>query len=335
MHQPMATWAIWVAHTAIIFGDIIINCLLITVKTFTVLISLMCCPQVMTGCATYIRKFYLGSKREQWFRFAHYQRLNKNVAAGLQYSSIVSPSLYKRAFTDLKSFSGYLIFETTNHRYSAMANYVSNKVDNNMNGGLVTDTSLTDASGIDTKTLAVNLDNAQWLTRSRQGFLMQQFNFAFTTDTVVTKDTLIKSTINTKPLHYLHHRANYQTYGELFTSSNDSAFWPETFLDSTQTNDSASVKQLLNEMFLHVTAKKLIETEMGLQHQFMEVKQAQTDSTINRLAYTIRLQTHQLKNLNAQLSYTQNVAGNTGNYLIAGKGNYLFKNAHTNIQADI
>jgi hypothetical protein len=279
--------------------------------------------------------FYLGSKREQWFNFNHYQRISKNFGAGLQYSSIVSPSLYKRAFTDLKSFSGYLLFETNNHRYSAFATYVSNKVDNNLNGGLVADTSLENTNGIDTKTLAVNLNDAQWLTRNRQGFFMQQYNLTYKHDTTSSKDTLIKSTISTKPLHYIQHRLNYQTYGELFTSNNDSVFWADTFLDSIQTNDSSSFKELNNDVFVHIENKGWLQLETGLQHQYMQIKQANSDTNINRLSYRISVQSHMQKKANAQLYYEQNIVSNTSNFRLGASGRYYIKSDNSFLQAEL
>lgn len=272
-------------------------------------------------------EFYLGSKKEQLFRFGHYQRLSKNFAAGIDYQSIVSPSFYKREFADAKLFDLYLLFETNNHKYSAFVEYISNKTNNNENGGVVSDTAVENASGINKKTVAVNLENAQWLAKNKALVVKQQYNFSSKTSYELDeKDSTIKSTQVTTPITFLHYDFRYTTYSELFTSPNDSDFWPVNYYDSTTTSDTANNYQLLNSIYFQ-TAYKGFQIRVGANNQYMIYKMLDLDSMAQRTGVYVGGSINISNNLFASATYEQTVAGTDKNtHLLKAALSYAFEN---------
>lgn len=271
--------------------------------------------------------FYTGSKKEQIFGFAHSQRLSKNFAAGIDFRSIVSPSFYKREFADAKVFDLYVIFETTNHKYSAYVDYISGKINNNENGGIVSDSAVENATGINKKTVPVNLDNAQWLAKNKTLVIKQQYNFKSKTSfELAEKDTNIKSTQITHPITFLHYDFSYKTYSELFTSPNDSAFWPINYYDSLTTNDTANNYQFLNSIYFQ-TGFKGINLRLGVNNQYMSYKMMELDSLAQRTGIFVGGDANITNHIFASLGYEQTVSGTDKNtYLFKVGARYVFEN---------
>lgn len=273
-------------------------------------------------------EYYRGAKKEQLFQFSHYQRLSKNFGIGLDYGSIVSPSFYKHAVTNGKQFDFFLLFETGNNKYSAFAEYVSNKTDNNENGGLVSDTSLKNASGIDVKTLPVNSADAQWLTKQKDFVFKQQFNFNFAAQKLVnnTSDSSIKSTLINTPKTFLHHDLKFATNSELFTASNDSLLWNQNYYDTITTIDSSTVKQLLNTVYFQsVLLNENYQWKAGATNQYLILKQRDIDSAVTHTSVFAALNLEFTKQLNINFNYEQNVSGDANSaYLMKGAITYSF-----------
>ncbi|MEO8148210.1 MAG: putative porin [Bacteroidia bacterium] len=276
-------------------------------------------------------EYYRGAKKEQDFQFSHSQRLGKNCAFGLDYKNTISPSFYKRAVTNSRAFDFYFIFETGNSRYSAFADYVSNRTDNNINGGLVSDTSLENVSGIDIKTLPVNLDDAQWLTKQKSYVFKHQFNFKIAShpQPASKSDTTLKASIINVPLIFLHHDFNYSKYGELFTSSNDSAVWPANYYDPLTTVDTASTEQFLNSVYFQsLLWNEKIKLNIGANNQYMVFKQHDIDSNITHTSVFASGAIDINQQLDAGIYYEQNINGDANSaYMMKADLSYAFANS--------
>jgi hypothetical protein len=67
----------------------------------------------------------------------------------------------------------------------------------------------------------------------------------------------------------------------------------------------------------------------------MQIKQANSDTNINRLSYRISVQSHMQKKANAQLYYEQNIVSNTSNFRLGASGRYYIKSDNSFLQAEL
>src|SRR6185436_6646652 len=97
-------------------------------------------------------KFINGSKKEQNFSIKHFQRVTNEISAGLDFGIAHSDGYYSNQVSNLRSFNVYASFQTKNERYNLFANYLSNKIVSQENGGLVSDTAFEITGSFDSKT---------------------------------------------------------------------------------------------------------------------------------------------------------------------------------------
>lgn len=185
-----------------------------------------------------------GAKKEQNFSANHYQHILKNLAAGIDYGRIFSPGLYKNQSTDVLAFDVYFVFETKNHRYGFFADYITNTVKNDENGGLVSDSVLFVTPRSNWISVPVNLNDGRSYNRQKTYLLKHQFNFLVDE---IKHDSIIGST----PQLFLHHDFSYTKESYAFqVSSFDSNYFMHNYLDPLITNDSSFYGSLYNKVFL-------------------------------------------------------------------------------------
>jgi hypothetical protein len=214
--------------------------------------------------------YHLGSRKEQHIRVRHEQVIHPGFVAGLDFGAMASPGDYYRQLNNVRNFSLFSIYSSKSGSYSLYASYTSNRILNQENGGIVSDSVFEDAGGkVDTKTLPVNLDNAQITFKTRDYLLQQRFRLQ-----KFSREADSLSTIETSGL-YLTQSTWWQRRSHLFQSvSPDSGYFEHFYYDSVTTYDSSFYNDLANRLMLvyrqplgNLTA---MEIGAGASHQYVE-----------------------------------------------------------------
>ncbi len=174
--------------------------------------------------------FQLGSKLEQKAELMHTQNIKPNWNFAVHYQKIFSPGYYsiQRSNNDNGGFSTH--YTSINRKYNIYAGIVFNREENDENGGILSDSLLSDPAYNDRSTIAVAFDNPNFgnsgnVRRSAVTNTMQDIS-AFvdhsytigSTDTTYNEDSS-KYTLALTPRFSIRHRiefANYKhTYNDL------------------------------------------------------------------------------------------------------------------------
>lgn len=122
--------------------------------------------------------YQLGSKAEQMAQVLHTQNIKPNWNVAVQYRKINSPGYYKIQRTNHDFGNLTTNYQSKNQHYELKGVFVYNHVQNDENGGIATDSFLTNSSFTDRKTIPVLFQNDVYsTTRSAVTTFNRDFSF--------------------------------------------------------------------------------------------------------------------------------------------------------------
>ncbi|HEX5003584.1 MAG TPA: putative porin [Bacteroidia bacterium] len=267
--------------------------------------------------------YHLGSRKEQHIRVRHEQVIRPGFVAGLDYGGLGSPGDYYRQLNSVRNFDLFTLYSSRTGIYSLYASYTSNKVLNQENGGIISDSLFENAgSKVDTKTLPVNLKNAQVTYKTRDYLLQQRFRLVKTTAASDTASGKRNTGI------FLNQSTWWQRRSHLFESAaaSDSSYFDYFYNDSTATYDSSFFNDLNNRLSLqyHWQAGngRFLEVSAGIANQYSEYFSGDSTAYWSTTSATAGVQSAGPV-WGASADLNMGMAGeNSGSYMFSATGYY-------------
>jgi len=206
--------------------------------------------------------YHLASKKEQHIFVTHNQRFRPWIVAGLKFGAQISPGEFTGQEKNILNFNIYSLLSTRSQVYGVYLSFVSNRVLNEENGGLINDSTFINASKLETKTMRVNLNNAYFKNKTREYFARQEFM------PWKNNSSYIKGKLG------LRHNFRYHRQSLIFESfDSEPGYFANFYFDSTSTFDSSFVESLTNsgEIFYRSQSDNMESAlSLGVQHQVVE-----------------------------------------------------------------
>jgi hypothetical protein len=196
----------------------------------------------------YFSTFGNKEKREDIFRAVHTQNLTPFLNLGFDIRLLSSGGLYSRQKARMTNFN--LFGSYTGHDYSFHTSFHVNNSSAEENGGIADD-SVFFNENIDEKAYDINLEEADSRIRSLMFHFTHRYKFGKEEQVVdTTSETGFRRwrdrTVKTGSLlHTLEYQRSYRLYTDEITGQNRN-FYPDYFIDSTQTSDSTYFRSLRN-----------------------------------------------------------------------------------------
>ena len=226
--------------------------------------------------------YHLGSKKEQHILIRHEQKIKPWFIAGFDFGALGSQGDFSRQLNSNRNFDIYVAYEAPSSVYRIYSSFTSNKILNQENGGITTDTIFENASNLDTRTLPVNLIDANINNRTRDYVLKQDLNLSrlfSPRDSTMNRFNDNSFVLTTSTW--------WSRKSVLFTSSNpDSGYFDNTYYDTLITNDSSFYNDLYNTAQIEYSsgvnsAGFAYHLGAGVENQNVEYFTYDTDTTIN------------------------------------------------------
>ncbi len=175
-----------------------------------------------------------GKNKEQHFNIFHSQKIDSLLSLTINYNIVNSPGLYLNQKTNQNHFYGYLIYRARNYRYFATGGFISNKIQQKENGGILFTEQFEDTVQYDRQFTAVNFNFAERLYKNRCLFLNQYYKIF---------------PLGSKRQIIIGYKSNIKTQYNVFSDSDPmNEKYPQILIDSTQTYDSTYVMLFTNEI---------------------------------------------------------------------------------------
>jgi len=219
--------------------------------------------------------YRMGSKLEQMIDILHTQNIQPNWNFALNYRKIGSPGNYVNQGVNHDNASFTTNYLSNNNRYSFNASFLYNKLQQDENGGIQSDTFLTNPIYANNKLIPVAVD-ALSLNRSTVSNYYRNVSLNFTQNYFLGKyDTIgndsLGKNILFKPMfgiqHQFYSNFNYARFKDL---TPDSTFYFPLELPTFAKRDSVFANQFLNTLgnaFSFIGnirfKKKILQTEAG------------------------------------------------------------------------
>ena len=258
--------------------------------------------------------YVMGSKKEQNFNVVFTRELFSRFTFGLDFALNNSPtgkSPYFRSAANNQRYYFTSQYYTKNKRYGVIANFLSNTIDVQENGGIKYDSIFTDNIETDRRIIPINLQQAQNKIVQSGFFIEQYFNILEPEN----KNDSIKRKIEPGNISYsFRYRRNRMLYTDIST---DSSYYFNNLspLDSISTFDSLTQVQIENtfrwsNIGYHENPKdKIFYMFLGASHNYI-TQQMPYDS---------------VKTSYSQLTAFGGVAFNFGrSFHLSGNANYVF-----------
>lgn len=192
--------------------------------------------------------YHIASKREQHILLNHEQHISERWYAGIDFGAMSSPGDFSRQLNTNRNFRIWNAYEARKGTYRSYFSFTTNRVNNQDNGGITSDSVFENASSLDTRTLPIYLRNAESTLKTRNVFVRQELgliNLFSGTDS-----TQHASRFGLNDL-VLSHSFTYNRRSFLFESADpDSGYFTNFYIDTLQTKDTMFFGQFHNEMLL-------------------------------------------------------------------------------------
>jgi hypothetical protein len=225
---------------------------------------------------TYTELSYIqGAKKEQNFHAVFSRNIYRSFNLGFDFRVMSAPGSYSWQKTNHINFVLTSQFFTKNKRYGVIANLTLNRLINNENGGLKSDSLFENNLEPNRMVIPINLKTAQNRIKET-GFFMKHY-FDLTRHANNEKDTSLGSRNRTE-LGRLTYSFQYNRQIQNFINNPiDSGFFPPALLDTVRTFDSLTIKKIINEIiwsnpsFKPNQKLRIFQIEAGIRQQYSEV----------------------------------------------------------------
>lgn len=193
--------------------------------------------------------YMMGSKKEQHFNATFSREMLPRFYLSAYFNVDNVPSVYKKSYAQNTNFWINLRWNTKNQRYGVNGYFLTNKINNNENGGIKYDSVFTNRIETDKTLLDINLQDASNLIKVlgfgiNQHFILGRYNSTKTNDSVT--ETNKKRKIGFGRINYaFDFQKNTYVYEDKHPSS---AFYQpyDSVLSTTKTFDSLSFYTIKN-----------------------------------------------------------------------------------------
>ena len=227
--------------------------------------------------------YHLASKKEQHIFISHEQQIQPWFIVGLDFGAMTSEGDFSRQLNTNRNFDIYLAYEAPSSVYRTYLSFTSNRVLNQENGGITTDSVFENASSLDARTLPVYLDNAEITQKTRDYFFQQDLNLS---RLFSKRDSSMRSFKSNS--FVLSTSTWWSRKSVLFTSSNpDSGYFANVYFDTVQTRDSSFYDDLYNVAMIEYTSPDISENVQfsiggGVENQQLNYFTYDSDTKINQ-----------------------------------------------------
>jgi hypothetical protein len=194
----------------------------------------------------YTKLFFLaGQNKEAGFSFIHSQNVNKNLNFTGYFNRIRSDGIYLRERSNLTGMYLSSNYKSPNKKYFLLANVIYNVDKPYVNGGLKTDTSLTNPDRpADRKLLPVNLMAAERRYHNRAVSINQFFNLGHSAQPA---DSSMPAVFTPSSAFSIHFQLGDESivYNDL---NPDSGFYQNQYLSKKLTLDSVNIQYNRNSI---------------------------------------------------------------------------------------
>lgn len=192
--------------------------------------------------------YHIASKKEQHIMLNHEQHISESWHAGIDFGAMSSPGDFSRQLNTNRNFRIWNAYESRKGTYRNYVSLTTNRVNNQDNGGITSDSIFENASSLDTRTLPIYLRNAESTLKTRNVFVKQELGLIKLFSSFDSTEHY--SRFGMKDL-VLSHSFHYNRKSFLFESADpDSGYFTNFYIDSLQTKDTMFFGQFVNELLL-------------------------------------------------------------------------------------
>ncbi len=255
--------------------------------------------------------YHIGTKKEQHVFITHQQKIRPWMIAGLDFGALSAPGDFSRTLSRIRNFDIYFGYEAPSQVYRNYISFTSNRVDNQENGGISSDSVFENASSLNTRTLPINLPNASVFQRTRDYFLKQELNLSRLMQP--GDSTELAGKFKSGSL-VLNHSIWWNRKSNTFSSVNaDSSYFSNYFLDSAVTFDSSFYNDLYQLAMLDYSTRPTAAGNSfrlggGFEYQHVEYETSWSDSIFN-IGAAVVTAGFDSKRLSIALFYSKTVYG--------------------------
>lgn len=189
--------------------------------------------------------YVTGAEKEQQFSVLHTQNFGQRMNISFQYDRITSEGFFAQQLTNHTKFTGNIRYTSFNKRFESIAYYAISSLEAQENGGVFIDS--VNNPDDNTVLLDVNLRSSQNQVKYRA--------IGFINEYAIFKN--IDSSNHSRIFlgHELEFNKTSRGYSDII--SNNGSFFDNNFLDTIQTNDSISARELSNSFYVSLFDKSL------------------------------------------------------------------------------
>ncbi len=227
-----------------------------------------------------------GSKKELCFDASFSRNLYKSLNLGFDLRVLSSTGAYQRQRDNIINFVLTAQYFTPDHRYAVIANMIFNRIKNQENGGITSDSLFTQNIETNRFVIPVNLASAENRVKE-SGFYMK--NYFTISSRENRKQDSTKSARKSFNLGRIIYSFQYNRQIQNYLDDNPtSGFYPQIFYDSATTADSITVKKIINELgWTNPTLKsnkqfKILQLDFRIKYQYIEVSDLEGKSYLSQ-----------------------------------------------------
>lgn len=273
---------------------------------------------------TTLLDYHIGSKKEQHLMINHRQQLNSHWLAGIDFGAASSPGDFARQLKTSRNFRLWTAWETPSRLYRLYVAFASNRIRNQENGGLASDSVFENASSLNTRTLPIRLSNASASLKTRDYVYRHELNLSRLFSGYIPTDSIRSFADNS---FLLSHSFHYLRKAVLFEADRpDSGYFNSYYLDTLTTKDSLFFGQFVNEFLLSYHLSKSnrhsIYFATGIETEFVNYFITGSDSSYDRISALFTLGWNFTRGF-AELKFKKDVKGDFNDcYFMSLSANY-------------
>jgi hypothetical protein len=231
-------------------------------------------------------KYVQGAKKEIFFKTTFSRNIYKSFNLGFDFRVLSSTGFYQLQKNNVVNFVLTAQYFTPDHRYAVIANLILNRIKNQENGGIASDSLFTENLESNRFIIPVNLQQAQNRVKESGFYIKNYFTIASgerqrkdTTKPARKKYNLGRVIYSFQYNRQIHNYLDGQPLG---------GFYENVFYDSASTTDSITVRKIVNELAWTnpvLNAKKQFKTlqmDFRIKYQYVEVSDLEGKSYLNQ-----------------------------------------------------
>jgi hypothetical protein len=271
-------------------------------------------------------KYVQGAKKEIYFNATFSRNIYKSFNLGFDFRVLSSTGAYQRQKTNIVNFVLTAQYFTPDHRYAVIANLILNRIKNQENGGITSDSLFTQNLEKNRFVIPVNLTDAQNRVKESGVYIKNYFTIASRTNQKQDTTKPARKGYNLgRVIYSFQYNRQIQNY---LDGDPMGGYYENVFYDSTSTQDSINVVRISNELgwtnpVLNTKKKfKILQMDFRIKHQYLEVTDLAGKTYMTQWipSAAISLQPYYGLRLEANASYVLGDYNNGDFYLHADLG---------------